>query len=732
MQRSHSSIKNDQSTIKIDHSSIDLLNSSINPSSKILNHRHHKRSRSKSRLPKSVYDIIYVYPPSFRNLLIFLSCLISLVWLSSHILIFARFNLLDKIFSSSWFAKNHLTLRKQPLIFIHSPWSAAIVWETTQNSNQKSIKLRYLNQNFTQSNLQSNSLYSNPSNLNSFQSNFIIPNIKIIQPKTSNHQNRWIHSTLLDNLISGQTYTYELYLESNSNSNKIIRSYGTYSFTWLGINHPNQNQINQLSSLSVSSNKSFSPIELFIIGNTHSSPSHLSFLIKRALKLNSYRNPIGHLFGPRNISALNLKSSPHLMIHLGNLVEDQNDLKQWQTDFWDPITFQKKISSEIPIIYARGIHDFDPTGQNLYTAGLPNVQIGEINRTRVALLKNQNNRIILPGVSIAERQYAALDSLPRDPRTRATFFAYSPHPRIRILVLDSNLIINRQAFFKSRSTLSEVSDQEHWLLWEMARPEWKEASMRIILVNQAPFVEFDDQSNWSHEKQNQLNHYIRTAYAPHFHATSSVTRMYDIPPATLVISASSVPSYSRGLLRTYLAPYFFEGGPSSQIPSSVIKQIDMDRFSDLDPHSSAHDQGVVYVVTPGGGKKLKNPPSKVENWGFYEASHIIFNQKSKSSKSSQTNFFSPLTFDMAPEFQSDQSWLDDSHENFNKHEKWSKENIKVYRLAGSQVICPTKFSQGDHHAKQYFAIDRLYWRTVDSSGKLLDRFVIEAESCRQT
>ncbi|KAH9453782.1 hypothetical protein MJO28_012862 [Puccinia striiformis f. sp. tritici] len=720
---------------KHDHAAFDMPSSRPLTSPKL--HTRHKRSRSRSRLPPALYDILYVYPASFRTLLFLLIVGGILFWLSTHLFVFARFMFVDTVFSAGWFA-SHLALRKQPLLFVHSPWSAAIVWETTQprseNSHKhKGIGLRYWKQ--VQTSTRASGFGLPKTNV---QPHSIAPKVQVDHAEGQEGKNRWVHSVLLDHLESGTTYEYELVLESGNldpltGLPAIVRSYGNYQFKWLGVNQPDPASVEHLSSMVVTTNKTISPIELFIVGDTHSSPGTLRPLIKKSHNLKSYLPPRGSLLGVRNITKSPPPTQPHLMIHMGNAVHEARDLKQWQTEFWDPITFQQKASSEIPIIYSRGAHDFDVKGKSIYTAGLSHVQVGEINRTRVALLKNQKNRVILPGVSIAERQYGALLSAPRDHRTRGTFFAYSPHPRARVLVLDSNLAVDRQAFYKSRSSLTEVVDQEHWLLWEMARPEWKEASLRLIVVNQAPFVEHADEQMWKHDKDAQLNHYIRTVYAPHFHATSDVTRMYDIPPATLVISSNEVPAYSRGLLRTYFTPYFFEKGPSSNIPKSLIKQHELARYSDLDPHSHEEDHGVVYVVTPGSGKYHKNAPTKVENWGFYETSQSHLKQhKTRATSGGGADYFSPLTLDMAPEFETDEMWLEDSHENTARRQQWSDQNVRVYRIAGSQLPCPIKYSEGDHHIKQYTAIDRLYWRTMDVKGRLVDRFVIEATSCRQT
>ncbi|CAH7672911.1 hypothetical protein BY996DRAFT_2421960 [Phakopsora pachyrhizi] len=714
----------------------------------------HRRSRSTSKLPSAIYDILYVYPASFRGLITLLIFGGIIFWLSSQALIFFRLVIIDNLFSG-WLGSNHLTLRKQPLIFVQSPWSASIVWEATQrrseNANsQRGIGLRYWKEGKWTAKMASKSYHSKlvgisddvdekgRTMMSNLRKDVIVPTVNVVQPSGWDGRNRWIHSVNLDPLESGKRYRYQLVLEAGDidQSNglpRVIKTYGEYEFTWLGINPPDQSEIEHLSLTTVSTNGSVAPIDLVLIGDTHSSPTTLSRLVKKYLNLRSYAHAHRlELFSPRNLTEHVHKSKPDLLIHLGNTVQDNREIKQWQTEFWNPITYQNRPSSEVPIVYARGNHDFDVDGVSLYTSGLPPVQPGELNRTRVALLKNQKNRVILPGITIAERQYTALHTTPRDHRTRGAFFGYSPHPRVRILVLDSNLIQDRQAFYKSRSSLTEVGDHEHWLLWEMARPEWKDASMRIIVVNQAPFVEYSDETTWQHEKHSKLAHYIRTVFVPHFHARSEVTQMYDIPPATMVVSSNEFPAYSRGILRNYVSPYLFGHGPSSEIGDTLVKQIESERFSDMDPHSKELDNGVVYVVTPGSGKLSSDPVTKVENWGFYEMSRADLRQhQSRNSKGGGSDYFTHISLDMAPEnFDSDGDWISDSHENTARRSRYSKENIRVYKIVGSQSVCSVEYSKGDKHIKVYNSYDRLYWRTLDTKGRLVDQFVIEASSCR--
>lgn len=472
-----------------------------------------KRSRSQSRLPPAIYDILYTYPASFRSLILLLTVGSLLFWVSTNILVFGRFLLVDSLFAGGWFGKSHLALRKEPLIFIHSPWSAAIVWETNQNrtelgARRKGVGLRYWKSSTAgQSSVDGKGPITIP--LAEKMTKLVVPTVDVKKPTGRGGNNRWVHSVLLDNLEPGTNYGYELFLELDHQDPKFphtpasLKSYGEYEFTWLGINAPDPENIAHISSTSPSANNTVTPIHMTIIGDTYQNPRVLHSLTKKYLDLKSYIPGPDSPFRPRKITkhTVTPPTKPHALIHLGNAVPDPEDHREWQTGFWDPMTFQQKASSEIPILYARGPRDFDLNGSSIYTGGLPAVQLGEVNRTRVALLKNQANRIILPGFAVAERQYTAIKSTHRDRRTRASFVGYSPHPRVRVLVLDPNLIPERQAFVGSRSSLTELGDHEHWLLWEMARPEWKEASIRMIVVNVAPFPEYIDAQTWAEEHQ---------------------------------------------------------------------------------------------------------------------------------------------------------------------------------------------------------------------------------------
>jgi predicted phosphodiesterase len=64
------------------------------------------------------------------------------------------------------------------------------------------------------------------------------------------------------------------------------------------------------------------------------------------------------------------RHSPNFIVHAGDSVQDHDNLHQWQTDFYDPLT-NYNLAQHAPIIYARGNHDFDPKNLYVYTTDVP-------------------------------------------------------------------------------------------------------------------------------------------------------------------------------------------------------------------------------------------------------------------------------------------------------------------------------------------------------------------------
>ncbi|KAK9767318.1 hypothetical protein K7432_002979 [Basidiobolus ranarum] len=57
---------------------------------------------------------------------------------------------------------------------------------------------------------------------------------------------------------------------------------------------------------------------------------------------------------------------PNFLVHAGDAVQQVENLQQWQTDFFGPLT-QYDLAQTAPMIYARGNHDFEPEGHYVYT-----------------------------------------------------------------------------------------------------------------------------------------------------------------------------------------------------------------------------------------------------------------------------------------------------------------------------------------------------------------------------
>ncbi|GET04178.1 metallo-dependent phosphatase-like protein [Rhizophagus clarus] len=72
----------------------------------------------------------------------------------------------------------------------------------------------------------------------------------------------------------------------------------------------------------------------------------------------------------RLVQSASQRTSPNFIIHAGDGVQEYNNLQQWQTDFYDPLT-NYDLAQHAPIIYAHGNHDFDPRQLYVYTTDTP-------------------------------------------------------------------------------------------------------------------------------------------------------------------------------------------------------------------------------------------------------------------------------------------------------------------------------------------------------------------------
>ncbi|KAI9625349.1 hypothetical protein H4Q26_016372 [Puccinia striiformis f. sp. tritici PST-130] len=367
-----------------------------------------------------------------------------------------------------------------------------------------------------------------------------LANVKRTRPEGDDGWRRWVHTAVIEGLEPSTTYAYEIVLLNNhfnqqhtSEFEMIKKIYSKHRFTWYGIDQIDLSHGNRLSETSPSSSSSTDILHVVVIGDNQFGVRPFRKIVNRFMKIKAYIPSIKSIFKPRLIDhhhhhqSLN-PAKPNMVFHLGDAVQDPHNLKQWQTDFWDALTFKNKLASEF----------------------------------RSSMLR-VTTILIRPDITYTQEEYL------RDPRSRGTYFAYSPHQRVRVIVCDSNLELTRK--LDPQSTLTEVDEHERWLLWEMARPEWKEASIRIIIIHVPPFIEHWEKQMWTQGHESAWGAYVRTRFAPHFHAVSPLTSRYDIPPASLVISGHSH-VYARGMLSNYVAESFFKVKDSSEIPTDIKKE----------------------------------------------------------------------------------------------------------------------------------------------------------------
>jgi hypothetical protein len=202
-----------------------------------------------------------------------------------------------------------------------------------------------------------------------------------------------------------------------------------------------------------------------------------------------------------------------------------------------------------------------------------------------------------------------------------------------------------------------------------------------------------------------------------------MTQRYDIPPASLVISGHSH-MYARGMLSTFVADDYFRPDSSARIPVEVKKTARSQNRHEYDPVTPHLDNGVVYVISGGAGGTLDS--ERVEEWGFYERTVT------------KEYHFNHMLLDMSRTLSSHEEWKQDWEDSRSKRAAFKEKKVRVYKLIGSQLVCqgPVDSTSPDGKTHQvwnaghYSATDRLVWSTRSADGRLLDRFIIEADSCR--
>ncbi|KAM0786995.1 hypothetical protein ACM66B_002413 [Microbotryomycetes sp. NB124-2] len=529
---------------------------------------------------------------------------VTVVYAYADFFILLHFKLRDRAYEKRWITG--CGLRKRPMMFVRSSNELAFVWES--NCDRQFVFEWTLGEQRRSS---WSSLGSRPT--------WAEADVRTVavEDETNTH---FAYQAVLGPLEANTTYTYAVHLlpQTTAARDRQTTSGGVelarYSFKWLGLTHSREATSFQLVMLADNQ---------FNLRMFH----RILCAMLRYVK----RSPLGRV---------------PLILHAGDQVQNPDNLPQWQTDFWDAMTSQLPLSlgQTTPILLARGNHDWDETGENVYTGG---------SAPRRDWLKSRNK-------SHARTNHPG------------TYMSYSPHERCRVLVLDSNL------------DEMEQPEQEEWLEWELGRPEWTRASLRIVMVHVPPFLEYWDRQAWTKKRESKWSIFVRQRLTP----------LLSQHGASLVLSGHQH-AYSRGFLPHSLHRAFTFVDSSSDLSpfaQATVRERGWEKSSSkLD---TIDEEGTVYVIAGGAGGTLDE--DKVEDWGFYDASvsgkhHFGWIGLGMSS-SRDGGVGSVVTRGRAK---------------------------KVYRVRRRMSCLP-----GQKHVT-----DVLEWRAIGLDGKAFDAFRIEAEGC---
>lgn len=370
------------------------------------------------------------------------------------------FKLVDRAHSERWSSpvlapfglrSTPCRLRKEPLLFVRGEGEAALVWETNGCGEEREWGARL---GTRRSGAEGGTMrlgggvgaHGRGARAVDWDWRPLDVERAVLVAETPTQGARFVHTARLTSLVGGSLYQYELAQSQGTSTRSVVR----HAFPWLGPEvGAAGDKPTTLHVACVADNqfnlRVFRRVLLRLLSFANSLPSayfHPSFLPS------ALSSPAA-----RSLSPLR---RPHLLLHGGDAVQSPHDLAQWQTDLWDVLTRglstrHWRMGQKTPVLLARGNHDWDPSGVNAYTGG--------------------------PW---------------REGRGRGTYHAVSPHARLRVLVLDSNL-----------PTLEEQGEQERWLEGEVTREEWKGASLRVAVVHTAPWIEWWDREAWTRGGESQ-------------------------------------------------------------------------------------------------------------------------------------------------------------------------------------------------------------------------------------
>lgn len=371
-------------------------------------------------------------------LIVFISFTALTLHFASDTLALFGYKLRDQAYDRAWV--RGCGIRKRPLTFINGEAKMVIVWET--NCDQR-FELRWDVVALEEVASMHMSGVQKP----------LVRDADVTQVKIDDETDtHWVYQSTLEGLVGGSNYVYEIISPSEDRMG---------SSTGNGGSKVIERQIVPF----VGPTPSIPTPTIIHIAALADNQFNVRIFHRVLLALHAYSKSLPLV---SSFSSSTTITIPSLIIHAGDKVQDADNLAQWQTDFWEPMSrlILDKFKRSIPILSTRGNHDWDKTGINAYTGG---------RLSRDKWKEAQSG----PG----ESQRVSID-YEGGTNARGMFMSYSPHSRCRIIVLDSNL------------NATEEVEQESWLKWELEKNEWKEASLRIVLVHVPPFLEYWDQADW--------------------------------------------------------------------------------------------------------------------------------------------------------------------------------------------------------------------------------------------
>ncbi|GAA5950655.1 hypothetical protein JCM10213_006847 [Rhodosporidiobolus nylandii] len=549
----------------------------------------------------------------------------------------AHYKLRDRAYDERWGwpLAPPCSMRKKPVIWVRGGETAAVVWETRECGADMTWGLAYRRVERTGG-----------------QGEPVGADVEVapLVEEAAGRGARMVYSAVLPMLRSGERYAYEILRFSSLPASRSTVHRG--DFPWIGSSPSSPDDIARATLATT--------LHIACLADNQFNLRVFRRILRRA---SSFAGSLASAYFTSAPPSF-INRGPHLLLHAGDVVQNPHNLAQWQTDLWDPLT--RALSSLPPVLLARGNHDWDPSGSNLYTGGLS---------SSAALREDWAAHLGESGLRGEDEHF----------RRRGTYYSISPHPRFRVLVLDSNL-----------PTLAEQEAQERWLEWELARDEWTRASARAVVVHTAPWIEWWDESAWNEGGEKEWSSYVRQRLLP------QLARSH----CNLVLSGHSH-TYTRGFLPYSLVPTYSSAPNSSSVPplaSAAARARAWERTPAVRRSGAIDEPGVLLVTFGGAGGTLDT--DRVEDWGFMS--------KSVSGR----HHFGWL----AAGFSSTDGTEPGSHGPLDRElvrRRGRGEAPRVYRSARVRRCRP-----GEREVR-----DAVEWRVVGVEGKELDRVWMIADGC---